>query len=194
VLVAGALLGGRPAAAEPPTAEPPTATTVVAPAHEVEARLLLALPAALPTGLTTGVQAAYLHGRGWLRYGAGASWGTATEYTLTEIVRNDDIRLRLFGVAQRAVGRGTVALRLGLGGTLVYENRTRAQGNRAGLTGEALSASTWAMLPGADLELHVTLRVFRAWALTAGGGPSLHIVNGGARFGWLGGVGIAWLR
>jgi hypothetical protein len=188
VLVVGALLAAAPARAEPP----PEATAAAAPRHEAEVRLLLALPAALPTGMATGVEAAYTYGRGWLRYGGGASWGSATEHTLTEIVRNDDIRLRLFGVAQHRVGRAAMSLRLGLGGTVVYEGRTRAQGSRAGLTGAALSTSTWALLPGADLEARVSIHILRGFCATVGGGPSLHVVNGGARAGWLGGVGVAW--
>jgi hypothetical protein len=191
VLAVGALAGVAPARAEPP----PTATTTAVDArHEAEARFLVALPAALRTGLATGVEAAYTYGRGWFRYGGGMSWGTTTEYTLTEIVRNDDIRLRLFGVAQKRLGLATMSLRLGLGGTVVYEERTRAQGSRAGLTGSALSTSTAALLPGADLEARVVLHIIRGFGVTIGGGPSLHIVNGGARAGWLGGVGITWQR
>ncbi len=107
----------------------------------LDAHLVLALPAALATGLSTGVGANYSRlatESGTFAYGASASWSTATEYTLIEAVRNDDIRLRLCGLVQRPIGRGVFALRLSAGGTLVYEDRTRAQGNRAGLSGSAL--------------------------------------------------------
>ena len=158
----------------------------------IEGRLLLAIPAALPTGLSTGVDAIYIRGSGWLAWGAGASWSTATEYALTEIVRNDEVRLRLFGIAQYAVGRGAIGLRLGAGGTLVHEDRTRAQGARAGLTGSDLRTTAWAMLPGTDLEFIVRLRILDAFSMTVGGGPSLHLVNDGIRPGWLAGLGVAW--
>jgi hypothetical protein len=158
----------------------------------VEGRLLLAIPAALPTGLTWGFNADYTRGSGWLAYGAGASYSTATEYTLTEIVRNDEIRLRAFGVLQHAIGRGTAALRLGAGGTIVYEDRARSQGTRAGLTGSALQTTAWATLPAADLEFNLRLRIIDAFSLTMGGGPSMHLVHGGIRSGWLAGLGVAW--
>jgi hypothetical protein len=158
----------------------------------VEGRLVLALPAALQTGLTTGVGAAYTRGSGWLAWGAKASWSTATEYTLTESVRNDDIRFMLFGVAQHALGRGTIGLRLGVGGVLVYEDRIRSQGERAGLKGSALRKTAWTTLPGADLEFIVKLRILDAWSMTLSGGPTCYLLRSELRPGWLAGLGVAW--
>jgi hypothetical protein len=161
----------------------------------LDAQLVLALPAALATGLSTGVGANYNRlatKSGTFAYGASASWSTATEYTLTESVRNDDIRLRLCGIVQRPAGRGIFALRLSAGGTLVYEDRTRAQGNRAGLSGSALDTTTWSMLPAADAEGVVFLRVWESWGMSISGGPTLHIVDSGARWGWTSGLGVTW--
>jgi hypothetical protein len=193
-----ALILGVLACAGRALAEPDVATAKT-PEHVVEGRLLLAIPAALPTGLTTGVEAAYARARGrWLAWGVSAGWGTATEYTLTEIVRNDDLRLRVFGAVQHTAGRGTFGLRLGIGGTLVYEDRTRAQGERAGLTGADLQTSAWSMLPGADLEGFVVLRVLAGWGVALSAGPSLHLVNGqtgwSPRWGWVSTLGVAWLH
>ncbi|HEY3358249.1 MAG TPA: hypothetical protein VGQ83_33685 [Polyangia bacterium] len=184
-----ALLGWAAGAAAQPAARAAAAAE-----NTVAAGLVLAYPAALPTGLMTGVGAAFTRSAGRFGWGASASWGTATEYTLTETVRNDDLRLRVHGVAQRGLGRGTVGLRLGLGGTLVYEARERAQGGRAGLAGTALSSSVWALLPGADLEVVATLRLLDAWALTVSGGPSVHLLDGSPRGGWRAGLGVAWQR
>jgi hypothetical protein len=161
----------------------------------LDAQLVLALPAALATGLSTGVGANYSRRAtqsGMFAYGASASWSTATEYTLIDAVRNDDIRLRLCGLVQRPIGRGILALRLSAGGTLVYEDRTRAQGNRAGLSGSALDTTTWSMLPAADAEGVVFLRVWESWGMSVSGGPTLHIVNSGARWGWTSGLGVTW--
>jgi hypothetical protein len=158
----------------------------------VEGRLMLAVPAALQTGLTTGVGAAYTRGSGWLAWGAKASWSTATEYTLTESVRNDDIRFMLFGAARCSVGRGTMGLRLGAGGVLVYEDRTRSQGARAGLKGSALNNTSWAALPGADLEFMVKLRILDVWSMTLGGGPTCYLLKRHLHPGWLAGLGVAW--
>jgi len=165
------------------------------PANTLDGQLVLALPAALPTGLSAGVGMAYtrLASRGGtLAFGARASWSTATEYSPTETVRNDDLRLRLFGVVQRAAGRGLFALRLSAGGTLVYEDRTRAPGNRAVLAGSALDTAAWSLLPAADVEAIIVLRVWESWGMSVSGGPTVHIVNGAARAGWSSGLGVTW--
>jgi hypothetical protein len=161
----------------------------------VDGGLVLALPAALATGMSAGVGAGYLRAvtpGGWLLVGARASWSTATEYTLTDEVRNDDIRLRLNLAVQKVKGRGSFGLRLGLGATAVYEGRTRAQGNRAGLEGSALSTSSWYLLPAAEVEGVVFLRVWHAWGMTLSGGPTLHLIDGSPRYGWSSGLGVLW--
>ena len=107
-------------------------------------------------------------------------------------MRHDDLRLRLFAAAQHVAGRGTVALRLGLGGTTVHEVRTRDQGSRAGLTGDALESTTWSLLPAADLEAVVVVRVVAGWGLAVSGGPSIDLLDGAAHVGWVGSLGVAW--
>ena len=126
---------------------------------------------------------------GLLAWGVRASWSTATEYTQTDAVRNDDLRLRMCGQIQHAVGRGLFGLRLGAGGTLVYEGRTRAQAARAGLP---QSESAWSMLPAADIEGIVVLRVWDSWGMSVSGGPTLHGLHGGVRAGWTSGLGVTW--
>lgn len=157
----------------------------------LEGDLVVALPAALPTGLSTGVGAGFVQGC-WLAWGVRASWSTATEHTLAWEVGDDDFRGRVFGALQHTAGPGTLGLRLGVGGTLVHEVRTRTQGARAGLTGNELRTSTWAMLPAADLEGVVLLHVLPAWSVIVSAGPSLHLLDGEPRAGWTGSVGIGW--
>lgn len=163
--------------------------------NTLDAGLVLALPASLATGMNAGVGLGYLRavtpGRRLL-VGARASWSTATEYTLTETVRNDDIRLRLNLAIQQIVGRGAFGLRLGVGATTVYEGRTRAQGSRAGLEGSALSSSTWSLLPAAELEGVVFLRVWHAFGMSVSGGPTLHLIDGSPHYGWTSGLGVLW--
>jgi hypothetical protein len=161
----------------------------------LDGQLVLALPAALQTGMSAGVGLGYLRAAtasGWLAWGARASWSTATEYTLSDTVRNDDIRLRLCLGVQRIAGRGSFGLRLGVGATAVYENVTASQGSRAGLTGSALESTKWYLLPAADLEGVVFLRVWHAWGMSLSGGPTLHLLDGSARYGWSSALGVLW--
>ncbi len=178
---------------------PARAQTLVAenalPKNTLDTELVLALPAALQTGMSAGVEASYARratAGGALAWGARASWSTATEYTLVDTVRNDDVRLRLFGLVQHVAGRGSFGLRLGAGATVVYEGRTRDQGNRAGLTGSALESTSWYVLPAADLEAVVVLRVWKSWGMSLNGGPTLHLLDGRVRAGWTSGLGVAW--
>jgi hypothetical protein len=163
--------------------------------NTLDAGLVLALPAALQTGMSAGVGGGYLRAitaNDRLLVGARAGWSTVTEYTLTEAVRHDDVRLRLNLAFRQSAGRGAFGLRLGVGATAVREGRTRAQGSRAGLESSALSASAWYLLPAAELEGVVFLRVWHAWGMSVSGGPTLHVIDGSPRFGWSGGLAVLW--
>jgi hypothetical protein len=163
--------------------------------NTLDTQLVLALPAALQTGMSAGVGASFSRratADGLLSWGARASWSTATEYTRIDTVRNDDIRLRLCGIIQHVAGRGSFGLRLGAGATAVYENVKASQGSRAGLTGSALENSKWYLLPAADLEGVVFLRVWHAWGMSLSGGPTLHLLDGSARYGWSSALGVLW--
>jgi hypothetical protein len=165
------------------------------PKNTIEGQLVLTLPAALVTGMSAGVGAAFTRVAtrgGLLAWGAYASWSTATEYSLTDTIRNDDIRLRLCGQIQHAVGRGLFGLRVGVGGTLVYENSTRDQAARAGLSGGQAESTSWAMLPAADIEGVVVLRIWDSWGMSVSGGPTLHGLHSGVRAGWTSGLGVTW--
>jgi hypothetical protein len=165
--------------------------------NTLDAGLVLAYPAALQTGMSAGVGATFMRvatGGGWLAWGARASWSTSTEYSKapTYAVTNQEVRLRLCGQLQRAVGRGLFGLRVGLGGTLVYEDQTLVQGARAGVTGSQRETSNWSMLPAADLEGIVVLRVWSSWGMSVSGGPTLHGLHTGVRAGWTSGLGVTW--
>jgi hypothetical protein len=165
------------------------------PKSTLDTQLVLALPAALQTGMSAGVGASFSRratADGLLSWGARASWSTATEYTLIDTVRNDDIRLRLCGLIQHNAGRGSFGLRLGVGATAVYEARTRAQGSRAGLTGSELESTDWSLFPAADVEAVVVLRVWNSWGLSLNGGPTMHLIAGSVRAGWSSGLGVSW--
>ena len=157
----------------------------------VDGGLVAARPAALPTGLSSGFGAGVTHGC-WLAWGARASWSTASEYTSSWLVEQQETRLRLVAALQHHAGRGTIALRLGAGGTLVHEKRTRDQGERAGLTGDELRTTAWRMLPGGELELGVSLRIAGRWSAELSTGPSLHLEDGDASAGWVGSLGVGW--
>lgn len=157
----------------------------------VDGGLVVGFPAALPTGLATGVGAGVTAGTTWT-WGARASWVTATESSLPWTVTHSDLRMRVTGGVQAAPGRGTIGLRLGLGGTLVHETRTRNQGMRAGLTGSELETSALAMLPAADLDAVIALHITGPWLVITSGGPSLDVHDGKLHAGWNAELGIAW--
>jgi hypothetical protein len=157
----------------------------------VDGGLVVGFPAALPTGLSTGAGAGVTVGD-TVTWGARASWVTATESSLPWTVTQSDLRLRVTGGVQTSPGRGTLGLRLGLGGTLVHETRIRNQGMRAGLTGSELETSAFALLPAADLDAVVALHVAGPWLLMTSGGPSLDVHDGKLHAGWSAELGVAW--
>ncbi len=165
------------------------------PSNTLDAGLVLALPAALQTGTSAGVGVEFLRSArasGMFAWGARASWSTATEYSLIDSVRNDDLRLRLCGAVQHLAGRGSFGLRVGIGATAVYEARTRAQGSRAGLSGSALETTAWYLLPAAEVDAVIFLRVWNAWGMSLSGGPTVHLIDGSARAGWDSALGVMW--
>jgi hypothetical protein len=157
----------------------------------VDGGFVMASPAALGTGFSTGVGAGASFGR-VLAWGLRASWSTATESSLPWTVTQADLKLRATAAIQRDVGRGKLALRLGLGPTIVHETRLRNQGMRAGLIGNELQTSSFSTLPGADLEAMVTVHIAGRWLLTTSGGPSMTLLDGKARAGWTAQIGAGW--
>jgi len=157
----------------------------------LDAGLILGTPAAWQTGLSAGVGGGVMIGRRWA-WGVRASWSTATESSLAWTVTRQDMRVRAVGAIQQAAGRGTFALRLGLGPTVVHEDRVRNQGMRAGLTGSDLETSVFTTLPAADLEAVVAVRVAGPWALIVCGGPSVLFADGTFHGGWTTLLGAGW--
>jgi len=156
----------------------------------IDGGLDVGFPAALPTGLARGVGAGVTWGRR-LAVGARVSYATASESSSAWLVTHRDLGLRITGSLQHVAGRGLVGLRLGVGGTLVHESRLRHQGMRAGLEGDALQTSAYAMLPAANLDAVIGVHVRGPWRLQLSGGPSI-VLNDGAHAGWSAGVGVAW--
>jgi hypothetical protein len=153
--------------------------------------LVVGFPAALPTGMSTGVGLGITSGK-TLTWGARATWVTATESSLPWTVTQSDLRLRVTGGVQARPGRGIIGLRLGLGGTLVHETRVRNQGMRAGLMGSDLESSAFEMLPAADLDAVVALHIAGPWLLVTSGGPSVDYIDGKLHGGWTAELGVAW--
>lgn len=166
---------------------------------QLGAGLVTALPTALGPGLSTGVGVEAIHG-GTLSWGARASWSQATEYTELWAVTHQEIRVRAVGVLQAPVGRATVGLHLGLGPTVLYESRVRAQSARLGNSGLALNQRAWAVAPGVDLQVAVALPIFVPFdavgpvgaALSLG--PTLHVFQGETVLGWVAHLSVAVWR
>jgi hypothetical protein len=157
----------------------------------VDGGLVTGFPAALPTGMTTGIGGGLSIGDG-LAWGVRASWTSATESTIAWTVSHADLRLRATAALQRAAGRGTFALRIGAGTTIVHEDRVRNQGMRAGLTGSDLETTALDALPAADLEGVISLHVAGPWLLVMSGGPSIADVDGTLHGSWTAELGLGW--
>ena len=185
------MLSSMAARAEGPSAIDELAKVTSVGDLRVDAGLVLGLPATWQTGLTTGVGGGLTCGRTFA-WGVQASWSAATESSLAWTVSHDDFRLRATAAVQRAAGRGTFALRLGLGPTFVYEERVRNQGVRAGLTGSDLETSALATVPAAELEGVVALHVAGPWLIIVAGGPSLLVSDGAVHGGWTTQLGVGW--
>jgi hypothetical protein len=157
----------------------------------VDAGFATAAPTALATGLALGGTAGLTIGRD-IAWGIRAAWLTASESSEVWRVTHRDLRLRATAALEATAGRGTLALRLGVGGTLVHEVRRRNQGMRAGLDDDAREISALAMLPAADLDAVVALHVAGPWRLLVTGGPSIALDRGALRTGWITQLGVGW--
>jgi hypothetical protein len=60
------------------------------------------------------------------------------------------------------------------------------------VTGDELMTSAWRAIPAGDLQGVISLHLAGRWLVTAGGGPSLHVVDGQLRAGWTAQLGAAW--
>ncbi len=163
----------------------------------VDGELVAALPTALPAGLGVGAAAGVTRDcTCWFSYGARVAWSEASGSDAAWTVTHDDFRLRGTASLRRVIGRGTIALRLDLGPTLVYEDRLRNQGMRAGLTGSALETKTLAALPAGELEAVIALHVTGPWLVIASGGPGLAAVplatGTSVRGNWIAAIGVGW--
>jgi hypothetical protein len=190
ILLAGAL--ARPAAADDGARRADDQWIVRSEGRlALDGGLVMGPSMTLQTGMATGVGAGLTYGRR-AAFGVRASWATATESSLVWIVEHDDYRLRAVGVLQQPAGRGAFGLRLGVGATIVHEDRTRIQATRAQLTGAALGSSATAALPAADLDAVVSVHVAGPWLFTLSGGPSALISDGAVRAGWIAQLGAGW--
>ncbi|MBK9031933.1 MAG: hypothetical protein IPL61_11505 [Myxococcales bacterium] len=187
-----ALAVAAPAAADGPP--PPTDSFPFRPEGclTFDGGLVVGSPSALPTGLSTGVGAGASRGAGWLQLGARLAWSGATESTSAWTVSHDDIRVRVSGLARYVVGRGAVGVRASVGPTVVYERRSRNQGARAGLEGDALATSAVAVVPAIDLEAVIGVAVMDGWGLRVAVGPSLARASGANELSWLATLGASW--
>ena len=190
MILVGVLLGGT-ARAEGPLLTDDTWRVRAPGPLTVDAGLILGLPAAFPTGMSTGVGAGAMLGRR-LAWGIRASWSTASESSIDWTVTRADLKLRAAVAIQHDAGRGRLALRLGLGPTIVHEDRLRNQGARAGLTGSDLETTALTALPAADLEAVVAVHVAGPWLLTMSGGPTVVVADGTLHGGWVAQLGAGW--
>jgi hypothetical protein len=156
----------------------------------VDAGLLIGQPAALPTGITTGIGAGVTRECGCLfSYGVRASWSSETDLSTVWTLTHWDMRVRAIGSIRHTAGRGTLALRLGVGPTFVREDRYLTQGMRAGNLQET---TAFAMLPAGELEAVVGLHIAGPWLAMVSAGPTLDVVNDKLRGGWIAQIGVGW--
>ena len=82
-----------------------------------------------------------------------------------------------------------IALRLDAGPTFVHEHRSLTQGMRAG---NLMEDSATATLPAGELEAVVGLRITGPWLVMISAGPSLEVLDGSLRGGWVAQIGVGW--
>jgi hypothetical protein len=173
-------------------------TIVLAPRAEpgpyrLDAGLYAGMPAGLPSGLEPGFGAGVTRECGCMfAYGARFSIAGITESSDAYTASDIDLRLRATGSLRHAIGRGELSLRLGAGVNVVYEDRVRNGGDRAGLTGDALQTRALAALPAADLEGVVTMHLIGPWLVAISAGPTADILNGALHGGFVAGLAIGW--
>lgn len=196
LLTAGLAAARQGAAADPPVLLSTDAWTPSSRGDlAIDGGLVVGFPAALPTGLSRGAGVGVAKGvarDNALAIGARIAWVTATESSLAWRVTHDDLRLRATAMLQHALGRGTLGIRLALGGTLVRESRLRNQGERAGLTGDDLKTSAYALLPAGDLDAVAQIGIAGPWRVVVSGGPSVAFVDGAMQASWIAQLGVAW--
>jgi hypothetical protein len=160
----------------------------------LDAAMLVASPSALPAGISTGVAAGITRECGCtLAYGARISWSTESGSSQQWIVTDQELRLRATAALRHRAGRGTLALRLAAGATVIYEDRLHQQGMRAGLTGDALENRAFAALPAGEVEAVIALHVAGPWLAIVSAGPQLVIDSGGTPHGGFSAqLGVAW--
>jgi hypothetical protein len=107
-------------------------------------------------------------------------------------VTDQELRVRATIAARHDAGRATLALRLGGGANVVYEDRTRNGGDRAGLMGSALETRALAALPAVDAEAVIGLRVAGAWRFVASGGPTVELFDSALHGGFVAELGVGW--
>jgi hypothetical protein len=155
--------------------------------------LVIAMPAALPAGMSTGIGFGAAHDcTCWFSYGVRTSWTAVTESSEAWTVDDWDFRLRATAGVRHRFGRGAIGVRLGLGTTIVREDRTRNEGMRAGLTGSELESVAVQALPAGEVEGVIELHVFGPWLLIASGGPSADAFDGALHGGWVAQLGVGW--
>lgn len=152
--------------------------------------LVVGVPSALPSGISTGVGVGITRTCGcYLAYGARLSWSQVSESSQFWDITQMDVKLRATGSLRHQAGRGTVALRLGVGPTFVREDRVRTQSMRERMT---LESKAWGTLPAADLEAVVALGVTGGWQMMISAGPSVDYFQGSLHAGWTAELGVAW--
>ena len=159
----------------------------------VDAGLYAGMPAGLPSGLEPGLGIGVTRECGCVfAYGLRLAVAGITESSEAYTTSDIDFRARVIAALHHSIGRGELSLRLGGGTNVVYEDRVRNGGNRAGLTGDALETRTVAALPAADLEGVIALHVIGPWLVIASGGPTIEILNSSVHGGFVAGLAVGW--
>ncbi len=151
------------------------------------------LPAALGQGLTLSATPLRIADAGSTRLAAGAEllWLRAVEHSPSWQVTQDELRVRLVVDGELERGRGRWLLRLGLGATTVWESRLRHQSER--LVDGGIHSSGLALVPGAELQVGVALRIVGHVGVRLRVGPSVHLGEAATGVGALGTLEAAWL-
>lgn len=185
-----AVTAAAASAQEPPAAvamaQDATGTAARSP-WSAEAWLTLGTPAALQTGLASGFGVAATRGD-VLRWGAGAGFASATEWSPSWAVTHWEFRGRLTARWQKSLGAGVLFAGASAGATVVHEYALLDQSWR---TNEGkVERRHWAVRPAAEAEIGAGVRLFGDYGLLVAFGPAWPA--GDNAVGFAGRFGLGW--
>ena len=122
------------------------------------------------------------------------SGGTIQEYTFSERVEHEELRLRMLSGLSVHLSQAILNLSGGVSGTYIYEQRTRHQSGRIGMTDLELRSDAQTISPGLIVEAGILLPIVRQIGVSLRGITRYAVIDPLVRSRWGKelAVGISW--